>query len=250
MDDFRSARTRGAGRGLALAAAFACGMLTATAASAISIGLVDDFEDGTTANWTVALGPIGAVHPAPPQNVGSGGPLGAGDAFLQLTSIGGSGPGSRLVGINAAQWAGDYLTAGVTAIAMDLRNFGDTDLELRLLLENPMGAPPTAAAYSASILLPTGGAWTRAVFALDALSLTSVLGDVNALLANVTALRLVHAPDVLDPVPAIVGRVGVDRITALGDTVPPPSEVPEPGTFGLLAFALLALGRMRRHRQG
>lgn len=249
MLDFRSARKRSSCRALVFTAVLTCGVLAAPAASAISIGLVDDFEDGTAANWTVALGPFGAVHPAPPQNVGSGGPLGAGDGFLQLTSFGGSGPGSRLVAINAAQWTGDYVGAGVTAIAMDLRNFGDTDLSLRMLLENPMGAAPTAVAYSASFLLPASSAWTRVVFAVDALSLTSLLGDANSLLANVTALRLVHAPDVSLPAPAIVGLLGVDRITALGDGSTPPTQVPEPGTFGLLAVALLALAGARGRRR-
>jgi hypothetical protein len=44
--------------------------------------------------------------------------------------------------MNATQWAGDYLAAGIDGIAMDLRNLGTTDLTVRLLLEDPMGAPP------------------------------------------------------------------------------------------------------------
>ena len=89
-------------------------------ASGAVIGQVDNFEDGTTQGWVVGL--LGAPSPAPPQNIPNGGPLGAGDNYLQLTSVGGSGAGNRLVVINLAQWAGNYTAAGVTFIGMDLRN--------------------------------------------------------------------------------------------------------------------------------
>ena len=65
-------------------------------ASGAVIGQVDNFEDGTTQGWVVGL--LGAPSPAPPQNIPNGGPLGAGDNYLQLTSVGGSGAGNRLVG--------------------------------------------------------------------------------------------------------------------------------------------------------
>lgn len=100
-------------------------LIALSAAQAATIGQIDTFEDGTTQGWTVGL--LGAVHPAPPANVADGGPLGAGDNYLALTSLGGSGAGSKLVVLNPAQWAGDYLTLGLTTITMDLRNSGTTE---------------------------------------------------------------------------------------------------------------------------
>ena len=93
----------------------------ASAVSAMPIlGQVDSFEDGLTAGWSVGPGePVGAQHPAPPQNVATGGPGAAGDNYLQLTALGAPGPGSRLSAFNMDYWAGDYLSAGITALSMD-----------------------------------------------------------------------------------------------------------------------------------
>ena len=96
--------------------------LTASTAWAVPVG-IDDFEDGTTAGWHV--GDPGA-HPAPPVNVSTGGPAGAGDAYLQLEALGGGGPGSRLSVLNLSQWTGDFTS--VPAIGMDVNNFGPDDL--------------------------------------------------------------------------------------------------------------------------
>ena len=99
------------------------------AAATIQGAVIDDFEDGTTQNWVVGL--LGAPSPVPPANVTDGGPSGAGDNYMQLTSLGGAGAGSRLVAINLSQWAGNYTSLGFTSISMDLRNLGDTDLSIR-----------------------------------------------------------------------------------------------------------------------
>src|SRR6185295_5265377 len=94
---------------LMIAIAFA----PSTAAGA-SIGLKDTFQDGTTDGWFAGGGPGGGVPPVPPQVIPTGGPEGAGDQFLQITSNGIAGTaGSRLVALNAAQWAGNYLAAGI-----------------------------------------------------------------------------------------------------------------------------------------
>jgi hypothetical protein len=80
---------------------------------AVGIGQTDNFEDGTTQNWVVGL--LGAAPPFPPVNVPTGGPAGAGDNYLLLTSTGNlfSVPGNRMVVINNTQWTGNYLSAAV-----------------------------------------------------------------------------------------------------------------------------------------
>lgn len=214
--------------------------LAAAPAAAITLGQSDSFEGGTTQNWFAGGGPLGAVPPVPPQVVASGGPAGAGDAFLQVTAQGGTGPGSRLAAMNVAQWAGDYAAAGIAAIAMDLINLGTSDLTIRLLLEDPIPGPPVnIAVTTAAAVLPAGGGWTSVVLPLDAASLAALQGSPAALLGNVTLLRLIHSigADAPDPV---AGVLGVDNITALAATVP------EPLSLALLAPGLLALAAARR----
>ncbi|MHB8068448.1 MAG: hypothetical protein ACYDIC_11175 [Desulfobaccales bacterium] len=67
---------------------------------AVALGHIDTFQDGTTQHWIVGATP----SPAPPVNVPSGGPAGAGDAYLRLTATGDlTSPGGRLSVINQTQ---------------------------------------------------------------------------------------------------------------------------------------------------
>lgn len=203
-------------------------------ASALVIGQSDTFEDGTTMNWGAAL--LGATHPTPPVNIPNGGPLGVGDNYLALTSVGGSGAGSRLTGINLSQWAGDYTAAGVTVISMDLINPGSTDLSIRLYFENPNAGPPTDTATTSANVLLAGAGWTHVEFAIAASDLIGLTGDVGALLSNVTALRIFHGLADAFPGPPVIATLGVDNITARGV-----HAVPEPSALSLFMVALLGL---------
>src|SRR4051794_5356164 len=108
--------------------------MSAPAAAQLHVGQRDTFEDGTTQNWATAL--LGVLNPVPPLNISTGGPGGVDDNYLLLRAIGGSGAGSRLTVINfGGQWAGDYLSLGITAIMFDAINLGSTPLSLRLLFE-------------------------------------------------------------------------------------------------------------------
>src|SRR5688572_15282094 len=81
-------------------------LFTAPARAVISTE-VDTFQGGTTEGWGGG---------AAPTNVASGGPAGAGDRFLQLTSF------NRLATENTAQWAGNYAAAGVMDVSVDFLN--------------------------------------------------------------------------------------------------------------------------------
>ena len=199
--------------------AFAALCLLGNSAAALTIGQVDDFEDGTVENWIVGV--AGAPHPQPPENVASGGPAGADDNYLRLTSFGGQGAGSRLVVVNVAQWAGDYAGAGVNAIEMDLLNMGPNDLFIRLLLEDPMGGPPTNVAVSTSaFVLPSASNWTHAVLSLKPEDLTALIGSVNTVLSNATAVRIYSSPVAIFPPDPVIGLLGVDNIRALSVSTP------------------------------
>jgi hypothetical protein len=124
----------------------------------VALGHIDTFQDGTTQNWTVGA----ASSPAPPVNVPSGGPAGAGDAYLRLTATGTpAGPGNRLSVINETQWAGNYGLAGIKAISMWVNNLGSTALSLRLLVAvaAPPGFPPSDLAIST---VPVFSRWAAA----------------------------------------------------------------------------------------
>ena len=210
-------------------------------AFAVVIGQVDDFEDGTTQGWIVGL--LGAAHPAPPMNVPTGGPAGVDDNYLLLTAVGGGAAGSRLTVLNPSAWAGDYTADGILVIAMDLKNFGGSDLNIRLWLEDPTNGPPVDIAFSGAVSLPSGGDWTHVEFAIDPMSLTAFQGDVNTLLSNVTTLRIYHSPDPTIPGPSVVASLGVDNITAGGA-----AAVPEPSSWMLLGSGLAGLRALRRKR--
>ena len=210
-------------------------------AQAVSLGQVDTFEDGTTQGWITAL--LGSPNPAPPVNVPTGGPAGVDDNFLLLTSLGGNGPGSRLSAINTAQWAGNYLAAGINSLCLDVNNLGNTELALRLMFADPVGGPPTNLAFTDALLVPAGSGWTHLTFLIDPAHLIPGLGDVTAALTNTTELRIYHSPapnfpNPVFPIPAVTAQLGVDNIQA--------QAVPEVPPAMLLSLGLSVLPLLRR----
>lgn len=226
-------------------------VVSTTSVYALSVGQVDTFQGATTEGWTVNLLGMGA-HPAPPITVPDG-PAGGDDRSLLVRAIGGAGPGSHLSTVNfMGQWAGDYLTEGIGAISMDVRNLSAVDLYLRLMFEDPTVGPPENIAFSADpILLPAGAGWLSIVFPIGVSDLQAGLGDVTAALTNTTALRLYHSfadnfPNPVVPIEPVAAELSVDNIRALaaGAAVPAAHS-----TLAALGGALAMLAALHRRRR-
>lgn len=166
-------------------------IVTSGPAWAVDPAQVDDFQDGTTMGWQE-----GATSPNPPVNVPDGGPGGAGDAYLENISSGGSGAGSKMIMFNNAQWTGDYTTAGVASLQAHLNNLGATDLPMRVAVE---GAGGGRFASLDPIMLPAGSGWQHVVFDLTEAAMVTVGGaqTLAQVLANVIELRILasNVPD-------------------------------------------------------
>ena len=197
---------------------------------AIVPGQTDDFQDGTTQNWT-----NGGAPGAPPiVNFVSGGPGGAGDHYIQITSLGGAGPGSRLTAFNRDQWLGDYVGQGIMAIEMDLNNFGDSELSIRIGFKQDLGIS-SPGYLSQAFVLPAGSGWQHFVFTIDMASMIALNGpsDFNTFFSgNFQEIRIINEVGATnlngDP---IASQLGVDNIHA----------VPEPTSFVLASLGLFAI---------
>lgn len=205
--------------------------MSSTAVASPVVGQIDTFEDGTTDQWAIGANASASERP---RNVPSGGPAGAGDRYLLVTSKGGTGPDSRLVVQNlSTRWRGNFITAGVGAIDVDLENFGTTALPMRMVLGSGSGNGYVTNAVS----LPADGQWHHVLFSLDASNMHGFNGPQSypVFLRSVGVMRILSEASPGGMGDQIVGSFGADNIRAL----------PEPGAVGVLMAAIVALARRR-----
>jgi len=216
-------------------------VFNSAAEAAVILGQLQTFDDPH--GWVIGAGPfVGVPTPVP---VELGGPSGPADPYLSIVSTGGDGQGSRLSAQNFAEWSGDYLAAGIDRIELDVRNFGQTDVQLRLLFLELAPDPVNLAFSTNAIVVPGGSDWTRIAFNITPGALTSPLGSAVGALSNATELRIFHNPDpffIPGSMPPLVANVGVDNIRA--------TAAPEPATWLLLGTAVLYGARRRSIRRG
>lgn len=213
-----------------------CSLALTGWAQAVVPGQIDNFQDGTVQGWA-----NGDVPPTPPVlNVATGGPGGAGDRFMQISSIGGTGPGGRLTVFNRDQWLGNYVGQGITAVEMDLNNFSDVAVSIRLGFKQAVG-PGSPGYVSPAFVLPAGSGWQHVVFSIDMATMIAIGSPDNFnsfFSGNFGEVRIINSvnPDLNgDP---IVAQLGIDNIHA----------VPEPATFALATLGLVGLHIVRRFR--
>ena len=206
--------------------------LLAGSASAITLGMVDDFQAGTTAGWGGGT---------PTTNVADSGPGGVGDNALRVAATGG-----RVVIVNTAQWTGNFTAAGVTNLLMDVRNENDFPLALRIgFAQGALGSGGAGDTYvsATAASVPSDGQWHRVALSLAPGSFvphtanSNPTPDAGAALAAVSHFRILH-----NPAANFLGANGpatfyVDNIRA----------VPEPTAWALAAGGL-GLLEVRRRR--
>jgi len=208
---------------LATAAALSLVSQQSTSA-AISAGLVSDFEDGTTQNWSGGSSPV---------NITTGGSTGAGDNFLQI------GDGGNMATFNTI--LSGAIDSAVTGFQVDLmRPSSDVGaLDIRLVLFGP-GTGNRWTSTTAEVV-PNDDVWRTYTFPLLESDLTQVQGaDTYANLSStVNRVMFRHDPDTPSANGGIVsGTLGIDNVTA----VPEPQSV----LFLLLSgFLITARRRVR-----
>ena len=203
---------------------------SAMAHGQISLSSLDDFQDGTLMDWA------GGAHPT---NIDTGGPGGVGDKFLQLTSTGGILAGSKMAATNdAARWTGDYKAAGVSALQVWMKNFGDTDLHMRAVLFQGDGNRFTSVNDQ---FLKAHQDWTLCTFSLGENDLVKVLGNLtyDQMITNVGEIMFRHSVNPSAGGDSVVAEMGWDDIKA----------VPEPCTLTLMGVAGMASIASSRRRK-
>ena len=189
-----------------------------TNAFALIVGQVDTFSDETLEGWGGGSSPV---------NITNGGPLDAGDNYLQIASL-----NSNLAMRNEIQWSGDYLSVGIDAIAMDLCNFGFNQLDVHIMLISNTGGNFRS---SNPMTLNSDSGWHSVKFVLASPDLAYIGGggtqSLTDTLEDVDRLWIGHLPGV-----EITATLGIDNIAA----------APEPCTLALLGLGILLMQPSRK----
>lgn len=165
----------------------------------ISLDQIDTFQDGTTMSWAGGSSPV---------NIASGGPNGAGDRYLQITSTGGN-----MATFNLTRWDGDYQLIGVDRVEADLRNTGATPLTIRLVLFSASGDRWSS---NSAVTLPAGSNWVHVGFNLAESNFTRTLGSGTwaSAISGIERAMFRHEPTISANGSPVVGQLGLDNISA------------------------------------
>jgi hypothetical protein len=218
----------------ALLTAAVIGAVAAAANATPVPNQVNTFSGGNNGGW------VNGDRTGDPPIVTTGGPAGTGDAFLRVTANGGGGAGSRLITLNeSTAWTGNFATAGVNAVSMDLKNFGTSPLAMRLCLEESGG---TWYISNPAFTLAADNAWHSATFNLTAGGFSLANGGTPFAtgMTRIREVRVLDNPSIDFRGAAVSASFGLDNVRA----------VPEPGTLLVIAVAPIFLRRTLRGTRG
>ncbi|MEO2046505.1 MAG: hypothetical protein ABGX16_08015 [Pirellulales bacterium] len=189
---------------------------------AVTLGQVDDFQDGTAQNW-------GTPGNTVTTNLADAGPVGVGDNALNVVMA------ARSVIFNEnQQWSGDWVVANIQQIALDVKSLGNQDLTLWLGISkgSPFGGGGgDTYVTNSSQPVPGDGQWHSISFSVTETDFTNFGGsDVEKALKDITQFRIIHNPN-----QNFVGAFGVTGFQL--DNI---ATVPEPSGFVLAILGLMA----------
>lgn len=204
-----------------LLGSIALGLSSFSSAQTVTLGQVDTFSNGETHAWAGSSAPYG------PENVPSGGPLGALDSFCRVEAAGGFGPGSRLAMYNLAQWTGFYTAEGIAVVRCDMKVLAGGALVIRPVAFGQEGTRLTTTnAYAQN--LSADGRWHRLNLFLTQPALVSTIGGESYadVMANVGTFLIRHqSGDPMSGGTGVVGTWGIDNITASDTAVFEPTSL-------------------------
>jgi len=174
--------------------------------SQVSIGQIDNFENGSTLNWEE-----GGQSPNPPTNIASGGPNGTDDNYLSNIAAGAD-EGSKMVMFNEAQWRGNYINQNVIGIKFHARAIGNT-LNLRIAFDGDGGRICTINA----VTITAGAAWAEYVIPINPSDFTTVSGgnNISEILQTVGTMRILSSNSPSWQGEIINATLEIDNIEAL-----------------------------------
>ncbi len=208
-------------------AIFTCLALLAcqSASAALTLGLLDDFEDGTLGGWAPPVGNTRNVAGGPPGST----------RYLEI------GPANKLAAFDAG--ISGVIAPNVERIRVDMfRPSGLSELEIRLVLFGP--SPNDRWTSTDAQILPGDGLWRTYEFGILSADLTQVSGTATYADLTDDLNRIMFRHDIGAPsrggtpvVPSI-GVFGIDNVSA----------VPIPAAVWLFAGAMAAFGFAVRGR--
>lgn len=148
------------------------------------------FQNLSTDNWSGG---------ADPTVIPNDGPLGAGDAYLQITSTGSVGPGANAATNNIADaWIGNYAAANLRWLLVEMRSPAFSEpLEIRTVLHGP-SATGTRYTSVTTEAVPNDGIWRKYEFSLAEADLVRVQGadSYATVFAGIDRIMIRHNPGI------------------------------------------------------
>jgi hypothetical protein len=180
--------------------------------------------------------------------------LSPGNPYLNIAADG-SGVFGKMITFNPnPEWTGNYISAGVTGIRMEIANMSDSDdVFLRVALGNrasPQQSGGTWWISKTAAFIPLQMDWTSVFLPVsesDMIVVGNIMGESDNesfadTLSNIQNIRILSAAVPLGAIgDEFVGDVGIDNVAL----------VPEPSTVALIGFgsSVLALGRKRANQR-